>query len=102
MERVFPRSPNAPEHVGEIWPTLVSLAERLAAPFPHVRVDFYIVGDRILVGELTFIPGNALSYFEPAEWDARLGDLWELDLSRCRCRASRSFASTTTARNLAR
>lgn len=80
MERVFPRSPNAPEHVGEIWPTLVSLAERLAAPFPHVRVDFYIVGDRILVGELTFIPGNALSYFEPAEWDARLGDLWELDL----------------------
>lgn len=33
---------------------MVEIAEKLAKPFPHVRVDFYLVDDRIIFGELTF------------------------------------------------
>lgn len=34
----------------------ISYAERLAVPFPFVRVDLYILKDKIFFGELTFTP----------------------------------------------
>ncbi len=37
-------------------PELYATAERLAAPFSFIRVDCYIAGGRILVGELTNLP----------------------------------------------
>lgn len=43
---------------------LIEYAERLAKPFPHVRVDFYLVGNNVYVGELTFTThGNILSNY---------------------------------------
>ena len=54
---------------------LLGLARRLAAGFPFVRVDFYIVKGRIYFGELTFTPSAGLAKFEPAEFDLKLGGL---------------------------
>ena len=52
---------------------MLRMAEKLAAPFPLVRVDFYDVDGRIYVGELTFSPGGGFNtYYE--EWDNKLGD----------------------------
>ena len=51
----------------------------LAKDFPLVRVDFYEVGDRIYVGELTFTSGGAFSRFVPREWDYKLGEYLDLD-----------------------
>ena len=43
---------------------LIEYAERLAKPFPHVRVAFILVGDRVYIGELTFTThGNILSNY---------------------------------------
>lgn len=43
---------------------LIEYAERLAKPFPHVRVDFYLVDDKVYIGELTFTThGNILSNY---------------------------------------
>lgn len=78
VQRRNPRSAQPPS-IPQEWATIVSLAERLAEPFPHVRVDFYVTGDRILVGELTFITGDAVEPISPPEWDTILGDMWELD-----------------------
>ena len=57
---------------------MLELAEKLAKPFPFVRVDFYEIGDRVLLGEMTFYPGGGLLAFDPVEWDYRLGDMFAL------------------------
>lgn len=49
-------------------------AEKLSKPFPFTRVDFYEVGDKIYVGEMTFYPGAAIQPFEPREWDYIFGE----------------------------
>lgn len=38
------------------WDELISVAEKLAREFKYVRVDLFVSGDRIFVGELTFFP----------------------------------------------
>jgi hypothetical protein len=57
---------------------MIHIAEKLAAPFPLVRVDLYNVEDRVLFGELTFYPSNGMLRFEPVEWDYRIGELLKL------------------------
>jgi hypothetical protein len=53
---------------------MLSLARTLSSPFPHVRVDFYVEGERILVGELTFFTMCGLTPFEPEEYDGIIGN----------------------------
>lgn len=53
---------------------MVRCAEILSAPFPFVRVDFYEVGNRIYIGEMTFYSGGGILPFDPVEWDYILGD----------------------------
>ena len=68
------RNPDKPQKLEE----MIRLSEKLADGFPFVRIDFYEVGNRIYVGELTFTPGMFLK-FEPRAWDYKLGDY--LDIS---------------------
>ena len=50
----------------ECFDELVRYAEILAKTFPHVRVDFYLVGEKIYICELTFTThGNILSNYRP-------------------------------------
>lgn len=61
----------------ESFDTMLKLAEKLAKPFPLVRVDFYDVDGKLYVGELTFSPGGGFNtYYE--EWDNILGGYLEL------------------------
>ncbi len=53
---------------------MIEVAEKLAKPFPYVRVDFYEIGDQIFLGEMTFYPAGGLKPFFPAEWDRNFGD----------------------------
>ncbi len=57
---------------------MIAYAEQLAKPFPFVRVDFYDIGDRVIVGEMTFYSGGGILKFTPPEWDAELGKLIQL------------------------
>jgi hypothetical protein len=57
---------------------MIALAERLGAETDFVRVDLYLVGDRIVVGELTSFPAAGDSPFEPASFDARFGEHWSV------------------------
>ena len=77
FERLYHNSPNGipkPKN----FEKLKELAEKLAKPFPFVRVDFYTFNDGIYFGELTFYPGNGMEPFNPQEWDLKLGNLLEL------------------------
>ena len=57
------------------WEKMLAVAEKLAKPFPILRVDFYVVNDKPYIGELTFHPGSGFTPFDPKEWDKKLGDL---------------------------
>ena len=61
------------------WERMLEAAATLSAPFPHVRVDFYVPADgQLRVGEMTFWSANGLTPHEPPEWDRRLGDMLTL------------------------
>lgn len=57
---------------------MLQAAERLAEPFPFVRVDFYITRGRLYFGEMTFMPSSGYVPLEPRIYDLRLGELLEL------------------------
>ena len=50
------------------------LASKLSKGIPHVRVDFYDLGNAVLFGELTFFHFSGTMPFEPREWDYRFGE----------------------------
>ncbi len=39
---------------------MIEAAEKLASPFPFVRCDFYVLGDKFYFGELTFTPAGGM------------------------------------------
>ena len=56
------------------------LAAQLSKGIPHVRVDFYEVGDKVYFGEMTFFHWSGMMPYEPEEWDYKFGE-W-IDLSK--------------------
>ncbi len=46
---------------------LFAYAEKLSAGFPFVRIDFYVLGDRIYFGEMTFTPCGCLDPYYTEE-----------------------------------
>lgn len=61
-----------PEHLSE----MIDVAERLARPTDFLRVDLYLVGNRIVVGELTSYPAGGHSPFSPESFDEEFGRFW--------------------------
>lgn len=55
------------------------LAEILAHDFPHIRVDFYDVNEKIYFGELTFFPDAGFDNEFTKDWDLKLGELIKLE-----------------------
>jgi hypothetical protein len=62
-----------------VLPTLVEFAERLAAPLEFLRVDFYVLRDRVLVGELTSSPGAGFGRYYPPSFGEQLASHWVLE-----------------------
>ena len=54
---------------------MLNLSRKLATGIPHVRVDFYCIGNRLYWGELTFFHESGYGSFIPEEWNIRLGKL---------------------------
>lgn len=59
---------------------MVELAEKLSKNIPHVRVDFYIIKNKIYFGELTFFDSAGLDKFNPKYYDELLGSYINLDI----------------------
>lgn len=58
---------------------MIDVAEKLAAGIPHVRIDFYVIEDKPLVGEMTFFHGSGFEKFNSEEWELTMGN-W-IDMS---------------------
>ncbi|MGL4973030.1 MAG: ATP-grasp fold amidoligase family protein, partial [Culicoidibacterales bacterium] len=59
---------------------MIEYAKKLSNPFPFVRVDFYNVKGKPVLGELTFTPAAGLSTEYTEEAELFLGEL--IDLNR--------------------
>jgi hypothetical protein len=55
---------------------MIEIAERLGAGTDFVRVDLYLLPERIVFGELTSYPAGGHSPFEPIRYDAEFGSHW--------------------------
>jgi hypothetical protein len=63
---------------------MISAAEKLSAPFPFVRVDFYCIHGRAVLGEMTFTPSACVDATISVPAARALGDFIELP-SRLLC-----------------
>lgn len=66
--------PAKPEKLNE----LLDYSRKLSANLPHVRVDMYIVDNKIMFGEMSFSHGAGLDKIMPYEFDKELGDCFNL------------------------
>lgn len=55
---------------------MITIAEKLATGFDHVRVDLYNNNGKIYFGEMTFTNGSGFEAIVPSEWDEKLGEYW--------------------------
>lgn len=80
--RINRDSQNAPEDFSPEKPPLLdeafSLAEKLSAGFPFVRVDLYLTDKGVRFGELTFTPAAALDNKRLPETDLLFGGMMEI------------------------
>lgn len=71
---IYEHSIARPEKLDE----LLQIAGTLCRDFKYVRVDLYLIGDRIKFGEMTFTPANGNDQWDPPETDYELGKLIDL------------------------
>ena len=62
------------------WDEMVKMAEKLAAPFPFVRVDLYNINGKIYFSEMTFTPAKGTLILDDDQCDFEMGE-W-LDISK--------------------
>ncbi|MQP24105.1 glycosyltransferase [Flavobacterium sp. LMO8] len=54
------------------------IVQKLSQDFPFVRVDLYVIENKIIFGELTFYPGNGTIELTPYEMNYTIGDYFKL------------------------
>ena len=57
----------------KMFDKMKELAAKLSMGIPHVRIDFYEVGDKVYFGEMTFFHWSGLMPYDPKEWDEIFG-----------------------------
>jgi len=55
------------------------MARVLSSEFEQVRVDFYCIGNRIIIGEMTFFDGGGSTIFTPDEWNYTFSQKWRIN-----------------------
>jgi len=58
------------------------VSKALAQDFCYLRVDLYIVNNKIFFGELTFHSGSGFDAFTQEEWDLKFGNMLKLPIKK--------------------
>lgn len=51
------------------------ICRKLSRDIPFIRVDLYVIDERVYFGELTFYPASGFGIITPEEWQEKLGKL---------------------------
>lgn len=65
-----------------LFDEMIKLSEVLAKHFYHIRVDWYIVKNKIYFGELTFFDGSGFAKFDNIKHDYLLGSYLDLPIEK--------------------
>lgn len=57
---------------------MINLSRKLSSSFPHARVDFYYIKEKVIFGEITFFPQNGMGVIKPLEFEKEMGDWLKL------------------------
>ena len=77
-EKDFEPDPNYIIELPNNLKEMISLAEKLSANEPFLRVDFYNVNSKIFFGELTFYPASGMGRFIPDKSDLEIGNYLQI------------------------
>ena len=66
-------------HLPNNMEQLKEYAERLSRPFPHARVDFFVINGSVYFGEITFYSASGFMFLKPNELYDKLGKVFDLD-----------------------
>ena len=58
---------------------MLELSRKLSTGFPHLRTDFYIVNNKLYVGEMTFFHGTGFGKWWPEGTDEWIGTFLKID-----------------------
>ena len=62
----------------KLYDKMIELGEQFAKDFCYVRVDLYLVNNKLFFGELTFHAESGCGKFKPKEWDEEFGKMLRL------------------------
>ena len=54
------------------------ICRKLSFNIPFVRIDLYVIDDKVYFGEMTFYPASGFGSFTPEPWQIKLGELINL------------------------
>lgn len=57
---------------------MIQLSKKLSAGFPHARIDYYYINNRIYFGEITFFHQSGMGRILPKEFELKMGSWLEL------------------------
>lgn len=69
---------NKPEKLDE----MIDLSKKLSSSFPHARVDFYYIKEKIIFGEITFFHQSGMGKIKPLEFEDEMGSWLQLPNNR--------------------
>lgn len=73
--------PNAvnPPQKPQNFEEMLSVAAKLSAGIPHVRIDLYNINGSVYFGEMTFFHYSGMVPFKPIEWDYKFGEFLNIE-----------------------
>lgn len=54
---------------------MICICNKLSKNMKFVRIDMYVIDNRIYFGEITFYPASGMGLFNPDKWNEELGNL---------------------------
>lgn len=73
-EITYPKELNVEVEKPEKLKKMIEISKLLAEDFPHVRIDFYYINEKILFGEMTFYHQSGMGKFRPEKFDYKVGN----------------------------
>lgn len=74
----YPKECNIIVEKPEKFEEMLSLSRKLSASFPHARIDFYYIDNKIIFGEITFFHQSGMGKIAPKEFEVQMGSWLEL------------------------
>lgn len=82
VEISYPRELQVNLQKPEKLDEMIELSRKLAEGFPHARVDFYYIDDKIIFGEITFFHQNGMAEIKPSKFDEAMGSWINLPIEK--------------------